>query len=124
MTKTPPLQIRTFGGIERCQPQAGLEGPKPRLGGTEGGSGARTGHAPYLDLEPGTRGHSFDQPDVGHRAGVSDRLEAESCGVPSHGGTSGAPGAVSLGLPTLRVGSPITNASSTTPIYDVTDGER
>jgi tRNA-2-methylthio-N6-dimethylallyladenosine synthase len=52
------------------------------------------------------------------RAGDAwDRAEAESCAVPSHssaGATAG--GAVSLGLPTLRV--------ATTPIYDPTDGLR
>ena len=58
-----------------------------------------------------------------------DRLEAESCGVPGHGGAVGGSGSVSLGLPTLRlpdraVGSPAVTSSSTTPIYDVTDGER
>ncbi|HSP75174.1 MAG TPA: tRNA (N6-isopentenyl adenosine(37)-C2)-methylthiotransferase MiaB [Cryobacterium sp.] len=58
-----------------------------------------------------------------------DRLEAESCGVPSHGAASGGAGSVSLGLPTLRpstlrVGPPAATGSSTTPIYDVTDGER
>jgi tRNA-2-methylthio-N6-dimethylallyladenosine synthase len=58
-----------------------------------------------------------------------DRLEAESCGVPSHGAAAGAPGSVSLGLPTLRlpdprVDLPAASGSSTTPIYDVTDGER
>ncbi|WP_104195276.1 tRNA (N6-isopentenyl adenosine(37)-C2)-methylthiotransferase MiaB [Cryobacterium sp. M25] len=58
-----------------------------------------------------------------------DRLEAESCGVPGHGGAVGGSGSVSLGLPTLRlpdraVGSPAVTSYSTTPIYDVTDGER
>ena len=33
-----------------------------------------------------------------------DRAQAESCGVPTPAGASSAPGAVSLGLPTLRVG--------------------
>jgi tRNA-2-methylthio-N6-dimethylallyladenosine synthase len=59
------------------------------------------------------------------RAGDAwDRAEAESCAVPSHG-TSGPEGPVSLGLPTLRsrleLGTP---AGPTTPIYDLTDGER
>ena len=53
-----------------------------------------------------------------------DRLEAESCGVPSHGGASGGTGSVSLGLPTLRVGSPVVSGAGTTPSYDFTDGER
>ncbi len=49
------------------------------------------------------------------RAGDAwDRADAESCAVPSH---EPAPsGRVSLGLPTLRV--------STTPIYDLLDGQR
>jgi len=39
------------------------------------------------------------------RAGDAwDRAQAESCGVPAPADTSGAPRAVSLGLPTLRVG--------------------
>ncbi len=42
-----------------------------------------------------------------------DRAEAESCGVPSAVGGSGA---TNLGMPSLR--------SATTPIYDVNDGER
>jgi len=77
MTETPPLQIRTLGGIERCQPQAGLEGPKTRLGGTEGRSGARTGHAPDIELEPRLPSHSSDETDVGQSAGSPGCLEAE-----------------------------------------------
>jgi tRNA-2-methylthio-N6-dimethylallyladenosine synthase len=54
------------------------------------------------------------------RAGDAwDLAQAASCGVPTPASTSGAPaepGRVSLGLPTLRVG--------TTPIYDMLDGER
>jgi tRNA-2-methylthio-N6-dimethylallyladenosine synthase len=39
------------------------------------------------------------------RAGDAwDRSQAESCGIPAPAGESGAPRAVSLGLPTLRVG--------------------
>ncbi len=39
------------------------------------------------------------------RAGDAwDRSQAESCGVPTPAGEAGAPRAVSLGLPTLRVG--------------------
>lgn len=39
------------------------------------------------------------------RAGdVWDRTQAESCGVPAPAGEAGAPRAVSLGLPTLRIG--------------------
>jgi tRNA-2-methylthio-N6-dimethylallyladenosine synthase len=47
-----------------------------------------------------------------------DRAAAESCGVPaqSSAAVAGAPRPVSLGLPTLRVG--------TVPIYDLADGER
>jgi tRNA-2-methylthio-N6-dimethylallyladenosine synthase len=47
-----------------------------------------------------------------------DRAAAESCGVPVQpaGSSSGGPRPVSLGLPTLRVG--------TVPIYDLADGER
>jgi tRNA-2-methylthio-N6-dimethylallyladenosine synthase len=38
------------------------------------------------------------------RAGDAwDRTQAESCGIPAPGASSGAPKAVSLGLPTLRV---------------------
>jgi tRNA-2-methylthio-N6-dimethylallyladenosine synthase len=53
------------------------------------------------------------------RAGDAwDRAEAASCGVPTPASASGStePGRVSLGLPTLRVG--------TTPIYDMLDGQR
>ena len=53
------------------------------------------------------------------RAGDAwDRAEAASCGVPTPASDSGSkePGRVSLGLPTLRVG--------TTPIYDMYDGQR
>jgi tRNA-2-methylthio-N6-dimethylallyladenosine synthase len=40
------------------------------------------------------------------RAGDAwDRAEAESCGVPTPAGAEGAPRAVSLGLPTIRVGA-------------------
>jgi tRNA-2-methylthio-N6-dimethylallyladenosine synthase len=46
-----------------------------------------------------------------------DRAEAESCAVPAHGGAAASePGRISLGLPTLRVG--------TSPIYAMDDGER
>jgi len=47
-----------------------------------------------------------------------DRAAAESCGVPAQPGAqaSAGPRPVSLGLPTLRVG--------TVPIYDLSDGER
>ncbi|MET0989522.1 MAG: tRNA (N6-isopentenyl adenosine(37)-C2)-methylthiotransferase MiaB [Glaciihabitans sp.] len=45
-----------------------------------------------------------------------DRAEAASCGVPSPASSPAEPGRVSLGLPTLRVG--------TTPIYDLNDGLR
>jgi tRNA-2-methylthio-N6-dimethylallyladenosine synthase len=59
-----------------------------------------------------------------------DRMEAESCGVPTPAGTSGS--SVSLGLPTLRVGSPSLTLSNlnqhggatTIPIYPVDDAER
>jgi tRNA-2-methylthio-N6-dimethylallyladenosine synthase len=55
------------------------------------------------------------------RAGDAwDRAEEESCAVPSHGSASPS-GPVSLGLPGLRVGSPM---SLTAPIYDPADGER
>jgi tRNA-2-methylthio-N6-dimethylallyladenosine synthase len=54
------------------------------------------------------------------RAGDAwDLAQAASCGVPAPSAPAGAvtePGRVSLGLPTLRVG--------TTPIYDMLDGER
>ncbi|WP_354569030.1 tRNA (N6-isopentenyl adenosine(37)-C2)-methylthiotransferase MiaB [Glaciihabitans sp. UYNi722] len=45
-----------------------------------------------------------------------DRAEAESCAVSASPGVGSAPGRISLGLPTLRVG--------TTPIYDLHDGQR
>jgi tRNA-2-methylthio-N6-dimethylallyladenosine synthase len=45
-----------------------------------------------------------------------DRAEAASCGVPAPAASPTEPGRVSLGLPTLRVG--------TTPIYDLNDGLR
>ena len=54
------------------------------------------------------------------RAGDAwDLAQAASCGVPTPSATPGSatePARVSLGLPTLRVG--------TTPIYDMSDGER
>ncbi|MET4580962.1 tRNA-2-methylthio-N6-dimethylallyladenosine synthase [Conyzicola nivalis] len=83
-----------------------------------------------------------------------DRAEAESCGVPAPAGVAAEPGRVSLGLPGLRIGTgpgaalPLTAVStkradaartqaertdtestdapqvSTTPIYDMLDGER
>ncbi|WP_104132424.1 tRNA (N6-isopentenyl adenosine(37)-C2)-methylthiotransferase MiaB [Cryobacterium sp. M91] len=57
------------------------------------------------------------------RAGDAwDRLEAESCGVPSHGGAAGGTGPVSLGLPTI--GLRVESGSSTIPIYNVNDDER
>ncbi|MDM4762552.1 tRNA (N6-isopentenyl adenosine(37)-C2)-methylthiotransferase MiaB [Galbitalea sp. SE-J8] len=60
-----------------------------------------------------------------------DRAQAESCAVPAHA-TAAKPGAVSLGLPGLRVGFPSGSGAAgaapagvvTLPIYDVTDGER
>ena len=57
------------------------------------------------------------------RAGDAwDRAEEASCAVPTHSGGS-ARAAVSLGLPTLRVVSaPV--PVSTTPIYDLHDGQR
>ncbi|GAA4059022.1 tRNA (N6-isopentenyl adenosine(37)-C2)-methylthiotransferase MiaB [Agromyces indicus] len=62
------------------------------------------------------------------RAGDAwDRAQAESCGVPAaSGGAASAPGRVSLGLPTLRVGpEPLTAPGvGTMPIYDPTDGQR
>ncbi|TDP99640.1 MULTISPECIES: tRNA (N6-isopentenyl adenosine(37)-C2)-methylthiotransferase MiaB [unclassified Leifsonia] len=62
------------------------------------------------------------------RAGDAwDRAEAESCAVPSHGGTAAgaAAGRVSLGLPTLRTREPLTSPGvGTMPIYDPTDGQR
>jgi len=62
-----------------------------------------------------------------------DREQAESCGVPTPAGATG--GAVSLGLPTLRVGGPagtglnLSNlnqhgGATTIPIYPVDDAER
>jgi tRNA-2-methylthio-N6-dimethylallyladenosine synthase len=45
-----------------------------------------------------------------------DRAEAASCGVPAPATSPSEPGRVSLGLPTLRVG--------TSPIYDLNDGLR
>jgi tRNA-2-methylthio-N6-dimethylallyladenosine synthase len=61
------------------------------------------------------------------RAGDAwDRAQAESCGVPAPGGAASAPGRVSLGLPTLRVGpEPLTSPGvGTVPIYDPNDGQR
>ena len=62
------------------------------------------------------------------RAGDAwDRAQAERCGVPAaSGGAASAPGRVSLGLPTLRVGpEPLTAPGvGTMPIYDPTDGQR
>jgi tRNA-2-methylthio-N6-dimethylallyladenosine synthase len=51
------------------------------------------------------------------RAGDAwDRAQAESCAVPAPAASRARSGAVSLGLPTLRV--------ATTPIYDLGDGQR
>jgi tRNA-2-methylthio-N6-dimethylallyladenosine synthase len=51
------------------------------------------------------------------RAGDAwDRAEAASCAVPAAGSSTAEPGRVSLGLPSLRVG--------TVPIYDLNDGLR
>ncbi|MDO9398721.1 MAG: radical SAM protein, partial [Herbiconiux sp.] len=67
------------------------------------------------------------------RAGDAwDRAEAESCGVPSLAGAgSTAPGRVSLGLPSLRIGPPTPTANllgaghgATTPIYRTDDDLR
>jgi tRNA-2-methylthio-N6-dimethylallyladenosine synthase len=60
------------------------------------------------------------------RAGDAwDRAEAESCAVPATGAEPGQPGRVSLGLPSLRTGEPLTIPGvGTMPIYDPTDGER
>ncbi|WP_104199990.1 tRNA (N6-isopentenyl adenosine(37)-C2)-methylthiotransferase MiaB [Cryobacterium sp. Y29] len=58
------------------------------------------------------------------RAGDAwDRLEAQSCGLPSHGGGgTGGAGPVSLGLPTI--GLRLESGSTTIPIYNVNDDER
>jgi tRNA-2-methylthio-N6-dimethylallyladenosine synthase len=56
-----------------------------------------------------------------------DRAEAASCGVPVAAGSVAAAGGgrVSLGLPSLRVGEPLTAPGvGTMPIYDPTDGQR
>jgi tRNA-2-methylthio-N6-dimethylallyladenosine synthase len=61
------------------------------------------------------------------RAGDAwDRAQAESCGVPTAGAAASAPGRVSLGLPTLRIGpEPLTSPGvGTVPIYDPADGQR
>ncbi|GAA2457980.1 tRNA (N6-isopentenyl adenosine(37)-C2)-methylthiotransferase MiaB [Agromyces soli] len=61
------------------------------------------------------------------RAGDAwDRAQAESCGVPADGGAAGAPGPVSLGLPSVRVArEPLVSPGvGTMPIYDPTDGQR
>jgi tRNA-2-methylthio-N6-dimethylallyladenosine synthase len=62
------------------------------------------------------------------RAGDAwDRSQAESCGVPAApGAAASAPGRVSLGLPSLRIGSePLTSPGvGTMPIYDPGDGQR
>ncbi|AMM20558.1 tRNA-2-methylthio-N(6)-dimethylallyladenosine synthase MiaB [Frondihabitans sp. PAMC 28766] len=60
------------------------------------------------------------------RAGDAwDRAEAASCAVPAHGSSAdagGQPARVSLGLPTVRVET--SPSVATTPIYDPTDGQR
>lgn len=57
------------------------------------------------------------------RAGDAwDRMEAESCAVPTSGGAAGGPGPVSLGFPTI--GSGPGSTSTTIPIYNVNDDER
>jgi tRNA-2-methylthio-N6-dimethylallyladenosine synthase len=53
-----------------------------------------------------------------------DRAQADSCGVPAAGASPSAPGRVSLGLPSLRVGPPAPVHGGMTPIYDALDGER
>ncbi|MET1038251.1 MAG: hypothetical protein ABW075_08260, partial [Aeromicrobium sp.] len=53
-----------------------------------------------------------------------DRAQAESCGVPVAPSASSAPGRVSLGLPSLRVGPPASVSGGMTPIYDQLDGQR
>jgi tRNA-2-methylthio-N6-dimethylallyladenosine synthase len=61
------------------------------------------------------------------RAGDAwDRAEAESCAVPAHGSSgSASQGRVSLGLPSIRIGEPLTVPGvGTMPIYDPSDGER
>jgi tRNA-2-methylthio-N6-dimethylallyladenosine synthase len=62
------------------------------------------------------------------RAGDAwDRAEAESCGLPStSAGASGAEGtrAVSLGLPTLRVGVPAVSVNHSTPAPGASDSHR
>jgi tRNA-2-methylthio-N6-dimethylallyladenosine synthase len=62
------------------------------------------------------------------RAGDAwDRAQAESCGVPpATGAVASASGRVSLGLPSLRIGSePLTSPGvGTMPIYDPADGQR
>jgi len=51
-----------------------------------------------------------------------DRAEAASCAVPVPAGANGEKPRVSLGLPTLRIGS--VPQVSTTPIYDLLDDQR
>lgn len=53
-----------------------------------------------------------------------DRAQAESCGVPTTPSAPSAPGRVSLGLPSLRVGPPASVSGGMTPIYDQLDGQR
>jgi tRNA-2-methylthio-N6-dimethylallyladenosine synthase len=56
-----------------------------------------------------------------------DRAEAASCAVPVPAGSVAASGTgrVSLGLPTLRIGEPLTSPGvGTMPIYDPSDGQR
>jgi tRNA-2-methylthio-N6-dimethylallyladenosine synthase len=56
-----------------------------------------------------------------------DRGEAASCAVPVPAGSVAASGTgrVALGLPTLRIGEPLTSPGvGTMPIYDPSDGQR
>jgi len=76
-TEAPPLEVRALRSVERCLLQAGLESPKARLGRTEGGGGARPGHASEIEPEPRVPGNSSDETGVGQTACAPGCFEAE-----------------------------------------------
>src|SRR5690606_1742619 len=75
-----------------------VDGPAPRPGDVV--TVTVTKSAPHFLIADSTQGELRIRRT---RAGDAwDRAEAESCAVPVPGVTTGKPGAVSLGLPTLR----------------------
>lgn len=77
MAEAPPLKVRALRSVERPLSQAGLESLKTRLGGAEGGGGARPDNAPDIELEPRVAGHGSDEADIGQSAGAPGCFETE-----------------------------------------------